>query len=136
MALAITDFEALSSFAPHQDLQSALATVPELREAVGAQAADDYNASTEDTRMAALRTAFTGLMTADADAVAETIAKLTARLAAEKEIRTLSPKEELVLRLQEQYPNDVGILSVFFLNLVTLEAGQAIYLAGESPAAC
>ena len=38
--------------------------------------------------------------------------------------RALTPKEELVLRLNEQYPLDVGVLSAFFLNLVTLKAGQ------------
>jgi hypothetical protein len=30
----------------------------------------------------------------------------------------LSPKEALVLRLNAQYPGDVGVLSAFFLNLV------------------
>ena len=38
--------------------------------------------------------------------------------------RELTPKEALVLRLNEQYPLDVGVLSAFFLNLVTLKAGQ------------
>jgi len=36
----------------------------------------------------------------------------------------LTEKEKLVLRLNEQYPLDVGVLSAFFLNLVTLKPGQ------------
>lgn len=38
--------------------------------------------------------------------------------------RPLTDKEELVLRLNAQYPQDVGVLSAFFLNLVKLHAGQ------------
>ena len=38
--------------------------------------------------------------------------------------RALTPKEALVLRLNDQYPLDVGVLSAFFLNLVPLKAGQ------------
>ena len=35
MAIAITDFEALCGFVPHQELTEALKTVPELRELIG-----------------------------------------------------------------------------------------------------
>ena len=38
--------------------------------------------------------------------------------------RPLTDKEALVLRLNAQYPQDVGVLSAFFLNLVKLHAGQ------------
>ncbi|MEJ2102255.1 MAG: mannose-6-phosphate isomerase, class I [Desulfobacterales bacterium] len=37
-----------------------------------------------------------------------------------------------VLKLADDYPNDIGVLSPIFLNLICLEPGQAIYLdAGE-----
>ena len=36
----------------------------------------------------------------------------------------LSEKKAVVLRLNEQYPGDVGVLSAFFLNLVRLRPGQ------------
>eukprot|EP00798_Chlamydomonas_sp_ICE-L_P007541 gene7541-690_t len=45
----------------------------------------------------------------------------------------LTPKELLVLRLNQQFPSDVGILSAFFLNLVKLAPGEAIYLAANEP---
>ena len=35
MAIAITDFEALCGFVPHQELKDALQSVPELRELIG-----------------------------------------------------------------------------------------------------
>ncbi|NQT32727.1 MAG: mannose-6-phosphate isomerase, class I, partial [Candidatus Omnitrophica bacterium] len=53
--------------------------------------------------------------------------------AAEEQGRTMDLKRELwALRLNDQYPNDMGVLSVYLLNLVRLEPGQAMYLpAGE-----
>ena len=44
--------------------------------------------------------------------------------------RPLTDKEELALRLNKQYPQDVGILSAFFLNLVKLQAGQVRLCVG------
>ena len=38
--------------------------------------------------------------------------------------RALTPKDALVLRLNAQYPADVGVLSAYFLNLVVLEPNQ------------
>ena len=57
-----------------------------------------------------------------AAAIESLVQRLTALKAEGK--RPLTPKEELVLRLNKQYPADVGVLSAFFLNLVTLKAGQ------------
>jgi mannose-6-phosphate isomerase class I len=67
----------------------------------------------------ALKAAFTALMTAESDKVSGAISSLVARLNQEQEGgRSLSDKERLVLRLNSQYPNDVGVLSAFFLNQV------------------
>lgn len=66
----------------------------------------------------ALKAAFTALMTCDAEKVAGAIDTLVQRLNQEAAGRALSEKEALVLRLNQQYPNDVGVLSAFFLNQV------------------
>jgi len=73
-------------------------------------------------------------MTADAALVAAQVDALVARLASQQEDgATLSDKEALVLRLSTQYPRDVGILSVYFLNLVVLQPGEAVYMAANEP---
>ena len=70
----------------------------------------------------ALKAAFTALMTADSEKVAAAISALVARLSQEQAGgKKLGTKEELVLRLNQQYPGDVGVLSAFFLNLVSRE---------------
>lgn len=139
MALALTRFEALLGFAPHAHLAAALApgAVPELRDAVGKRAADAYLAAVPGTpRRAALREAFTALMTCEPHAAAAAVAAMCARLrglGAAAGASPLSAHEALVLRLDAQYPGDVGVLAAWFLNLVTLQPGQAIFLAANEP---
>eukprot|EP00271_Cylindrocystis_brebissonii_P014548 TRINITY_DN35911_c0_g1_i1.p1 TRINITY_DN35911_c0_g1~~TRINITY_DN35911_c0_g1_i1.p1 ORF type:complete len:482 (-),score=87.42 TRINITY_DN35911_c0_g1_i1:1259-2704(-) len=137
MALAVTPFEALCAFVTMEELKESLATVPELRAIVG-EAASSAVASlpaspSEEERKAALRSAFTALMTSDKEAVAAQLSNLIVRLEAEKKSRTLSPKEEVILRTEKQYPADVGIFAIYFLNYLTLGVGEAIYLAANEP---
>jgi len=40
---------------------------------------------------------------------------------------------ELILRLNEQFPGDVGIFSAFFLNHMKLKPGEAMFLAANLP---
>lgn len=40
---------------------------------------------------------------------------------------------QIFLQLQLDFPNDVGSLSLFFLNVVRLAPGQAIFLAAKEP---
>lgn len=79
------------------------------------------------TVLQALKAAFTALMTCDADKVSGAISSLVQRLSQESEGgRKLSEKEQLVLRLNTQYPNDVGVLSAFFLNQVRKQEPGAV----------
>lgn len=48
-------------------------------------------------------------------------------------MRQLTAKELLVLRLEKQYPDDVGVIAAFFLNYVKLNPGEALYLGANEP---
>ncbi|KAK9846013.1 hypothetical protein WJX81_008425 [Elliptochloris bilobata] len=136
MAIALTDFEALCGFVGHEELVRALDATPELAACVGAGPAAALRAAGQDgkARRAALREAFTALMLCDACTVAGQVNALAARLEGERTGgRALSPKEALVLRLNAQYPADVGVLSAYFLNLVVLQPNQGIHLAANVP---
>lgn len=135
MALAITDFEALCGFVGQRELAEALQSTPELRACVGEDNATAVYLSSSEQQgcKAALKAAFTALMTCPDDTVAEAVGRLSARLMLEASGRQLSPKEQLIIRLNEQYPQDVGVLSAYFLNYVTLKQGQAIYLPANEP---
>lgn len=39
----------------------------------------------------------------------------------------------IFLRLNQDFPNDIGCLSVFFLNIINLLPGQAIFLPAKEP---
>lgn len=138
MALAITDFEALCGFVNLTELSQALQSVPELLSIVGQQhaaavcASKDKPANSSSARQA-LKQAFTALMTADSSQVAEFVEMLDDRLRQQQQHRQLTAKEQLVMRLHQQYPHDVGVLSVFFLNLLKLKPGEAIFLPANEP---
>jgi mannose-6-phosphate isomerase len=139
MTVALSDFESLCGFCPHEEIASALQNNPELRECCGTEASDGYIASTPENRKEALKTVFTGLMTAHRPLVHETLARIVCRLKKKKEESAssnsagLSEKEQLVLRLNEQWPGDVGVFAAWFFNYITLQQGQAIALAANEP---
>lgn len=49
------------------------------------------------------------------------------------QVRQLTDKEQLVMRLEKQYPGDIGIIAAFFLNYVKLNPGEALYLGANEP---
>ena len=38
---------------------------------------------------------------------------------------------DLMVRLNEQFPNDIGLFVTFFLNYVKLEVGEAMFLKAD-----
>ncbi|CAM6127183.1 unnamed protein product [Calypogeia fissa] len=140
MALALTEFEALCGFMGPQELKQVLESVSELRnvlnemdvtQLLNVKVNPSEGLSTES--QAALKRAFTTVMTLDKQTVAESVRTLTARLTKEKVSRKLSAREELLLVLEKQYPDDVGVLASLFLNHIVLKPGEAVYLAANVP---
>ena len=46
---------------------------------------------------------------------------------------SLSLKDVLLLRLNQQYPNDVGVLASLFLNFLSLKKGQVSSFPESTP---
>ena len=163
MAIALTDFEGFCGFRPLREIAGHLGTVREFQKVVGYEVADDFisavatseagddvllrNATpvsgkpSDNTKelQKALRTLFEALMNADPEqAVKPQIRALVARYQEEtgkktsKEMKAGSV-EELVVRLNEQFPDDVGIFCTYLLNVVTLKPGQACFLEANEP---
>uniref|UniRef100_J3KW17 mannose-6-phosphate isomerase n=2 Tax=Oryza brachyantha TaxID=4533 RepID=J3KW17_ORYBR len=137
MAIAVTEFRALCGFAGIEELKDVLRTVPEVEDLVGPEDAakllsvKEYHGVNEVK--SSLCSAFTKLMMANKEAVSEAIAKLICRLDAESKVRTLTEKENLVLSLEKQYPEDVGVLAAFFFNYIKLSPGEALYIGANEP---
>jgi mannose-6-phosphate isomerase len=119
LVCALTPFVALKGFRPLDETVRALEPLarPELQDVLG-RLARERNA-------AALRALFARLMTLDP----EERAPILKRAAAESARRSSDPGWRWVKRLLEKYPEDVGTLAPLYLNLVTLEPGEALFLA-------
>ena len=142
MTIAVTPFEGLCGFRPLKEISHFLDTIEPLHALVGKEHSDELKRVAEDSgaelsqAKAALRKAFTALMKQDKDGVASMSKKLVA-LAEESKIQpgpsvnTAEELNELVRRSNSQFPGDIGLFVLFFLNLVKLEPGQAMYLKAD-----
>ncbi|KAF8059766.1 hypothetical protein N665_1224s0009 [Sinapis alba] len=136
MALAYTQFEALCGFIPLQELKSVIRAIPEIEELVGSDEANQVfciSEHDEEKVKSAVRTIFTLLMSAGPDTTKQIVSKLKHRLHMESQERHLTDKERLVLKLEKQYPDDIGVISAFFFNYVKLNPGEALYLGANEP---
>ena len=147
MAIAITPFDGLCGFRPLTEISHFLKTIPSLRKVVGDPATDAFQAEIKNREMSdevedvdrnkkALRAVFTALMKADQNTI-ESVAKELID-AAEKEKDDFAggggPSNggqelaDLVIRLNGQFPGDIGLFVQFFLNYVKLQPGEAMFL--------
>ncbi|XP_020224065.1 mannose-6-phosphate isomerase 1 [Cajanus cajan] len=137
MALAITNFEALCGFVTLKELKAVLHTIPEIVELVGATNTNlvlqTNDQDGEEKVKPVLRAVFTDLMSASKDKVTDAVNRLKIRLLKESEARQLTEKELLVLRLEKQYPADIGVIAAFFFNHVKLNPGESLFLGANEP---
>lgn len=150
MTIAITPFDGLCGFRPLNEIAHFLQHVPTLRKLVGEDNASKFEqtikgqeTTTDDSETQqnkkALQAAFGGLMqckSADIEAVAPELieqAKSEGANFAGSGGPSNSGKElsDLMIRLNGQFPNDIGLFVTFFLNYVQLEVGEAMFLKAD-----
>ncbi|KAJ3220380.1 Mannose-6-phosphate isomerase [Dinochytrium kinnereticum] len=141
MAIALTPFEAFIGFRPLAEISHHLQTHPELRTLLDASTVTAFTTHvststtpTPDLDKIHLKSLFKSLMETEQSKVAEHVRKLVGRL---RSLGVESLKkgtvEEIVVRLDEQFRDDVGVFCAFFLNYVELGVGEAIFLAANEP---
>ncbi|KAF2709983.1 mannose-6-phosphate isomeras-like protein [Pleomassaria siparia CBS 279.74] len=150
MTIAVTPFDGLCGFRPLGEILHFLNTVPSFRKLVGEEEAKAFedtvkNKETSDkeediqANKKALQTAFTKVMNTDKDAVASATEELLQ--AAKTEGASFAGEggpsnggkelADLVIRLNDQFPADIGLFVQFFLNYVKLEIGEAMFLKAD-----
>ncbi|KAL3663150.1 hypothetical protein V7S43_011561 [Phytophthora oleae] len=127
MTIALTRFEALSQFRELNEIAAHLQVVPELRALVDAEVAQRLITQQNE---AALREFFQCFVYAESDNVVAQLRALRARLEAASSLTAL---EKLVIRLDNEYPGDIGCFCPFLLNYLTLEPGEAMFLDANEP---
>ncbi|KAJ6624896.1 mannos-6-phosphate isomerase [Mycena sp. CBHHK59/15] len=141
MALALTPFAALCGFLPLPKIATYLRSTAELTALIPASITTEFLAiassatPTGPTEKASLKNLFAALMTADETPVKEQLDLLVARYkAGGAEVEAESQDiVDLVLRLDSQFPGDIGIFCAFLLNYVQLKPGEAIFLGAGEP---
>lgn len=120
----MTPFVALCGFRTHGEIHDILKAHGELVELLGMETIGLIRSKGAD----GLKTCYTKLMNSSD----ESIKKCTQAL-----FEKMKLQDNLFARtfckLQENFPDDVGSLSLFFLNLMELEAGDSIFLAANVP---
>ncbi|KAI9206928.1 mannose-6-phosphate isomerase [Polychytrium aggregatum] len=143
MAIALTPFEAFINFKPLAEIAQNLTRFPEFRAVVGEDAAAFFEHQFQQTgdktvpaavsaNKQGLKSLFKSLMEADSARVEQQLRNLVARLGSISQYRVGST-EELVLRLDSQFPSDIGCFCALVLNYVCLQPGEAIFLAANEP---
>ncbi|CAJ1056074.1 mannose-6-phosphate isomerase [Xyrichtys novacula] len=137
MAIALTRFQGLCGFRPVEEILGFLESVPEFRALVGNESAEKLQACMGDAvhTSQVLKKCFTRMMNCEKKVFVDQLNMLVKRVteegAAGKD--TSSSNGDLLLRLHSQYPGDIGCFSIYFLNYVVLEPGQAMFLGANEP---
>lgn len=138
IAIALTSFQGLCGFRPVEEIVTFLTKVPEFQFLIGDSAATQLKQSISHDSQAvasALRSCFSHLMNSEKKVVVEQLNLLVKRIS--QQVAAGNNMEdicgELLLQLHQQYPGDIGCFAIYFLNLLTLKPGEAMFLEANVP---
>jgi mannose-6-phosphate isomerase len=146
MTIAITPFEGMCGFRPLKEVSYFLKAVKPFRTLVGEDAAARFEAAVDDSSKSedelkqALKDAFSHLMNSREEDIKSASEELLAQVKKEDQKfaggeSTPTPGSkvfaELLPRLNSQFPGDIGLFVIFFLNLVVLQPGEAMFLRAD-----
>lgn len=150
MAIAITPFDGLCGFRPLKEISHFLSTVQPLRQLVGNTETDAFMSAIKGKEISNIpediqsnRKALQDLFGALMRSKKEDIENASKELLEAVETQGASfagnggPSNsgqelaDLVIRLNSQFPGDIGLFVLFFLNYVRLETGEAMFLKAD-----
>lgn len=150
LAIALTPFTALCGFRPHEEIYFLLKRecnmklyykikmhliniLPlflehnSLQKLIGLENIENLHKNQAN----GLKKCFSSLMLSSHENIIECIQKLS------EEFKTNTSDSDTIVKhfhtLNRDFPNDVGILCLFFLNIIELQPGQAIFLPAQIP---
>ena len=139
MALALTDFEALCGFLPLPQIATYLSSTPEFAALIPTSIVDRFKSLADSAtptgpeEKAALKDLFSAVMTAEKEVFSVQLEKLVQRYQAGGASSHEAKVKDLVLRVDKQFPADIGTFCAFILNYVQMVPGEAIFLAAGEP---
>lgn len=146
MAIALIDFEGFCGFKPLDQLATTLKTIPEFREIIGDDIAEQFINGIDTTATEGLeadknnrkllQAVFGKLMHTDEATIQTQAKKLVNRAETNPDALNAidSRLAELIVRLNKQFPEDVGLFcGCLMLNHCELKAGEAMFLKAKDP---
>lgn len=144
MAIAVTDFEGLCGFKPLEEIADELNRIYELRNIVGEDVANEFTckihsnaargSSEDEENRKLLQTVFGKVMNASDEVVSQNARNLVKRAHERPSDFNNSALPELIIRLNEQFPDDVGLFcGCLLLNHCKLQAGEGMFLRAKDP---
>mmetsp|Transcript_4147 Transcript_4147/g.6115 ORF Transcript_4147/g.6115 Transcript_4147/m.6115 type:complete len:394 (+) Transcript_4147:131-1312(+) len=134
MTCAVTNFEAMCGFRPSKEIADYLDSFPEFRALVGEQVANSFCKAVcgegEEKLKAELKLLFSTVAESKKEDVAEQVAAMVKRISGQSKTTDV---EKLIIRLNTQYPADVGVFAPLFLNYLILKPGEAMFLGANEP---
>ncbi|XP_060531233.1 mannose-6-phosphate isomerase [Cylas formicarius] len=124
MAIALTEFEALCGFRRQEEIKRFVEEIPQLKVIVSCADEDESEY---------IKNAFKAVLTSQQSITEKLINDLLHHLKKSTKDRRNFLCAELVERLHQQFPYDVGILMVYFLNYLKLKPSEAIFLGANVP---
>lgn len=124
MAIALGEFEALCGFRRAHKIAEYALKFKGFADLLGENIVKKL--SDESKEKEAIKEAFEKLMKSSKEEIIESIKKMPTNSSSDSDL-------SLFHRLNSQYPNDVGVFCVFFLNHFTLKSGEAVFLAANEP---
>ncbi|KAH8354222.1 hypothetical protein KR084_003617 [Drosophila pseudotakahashii] len=125
LAIALTPFLALVGFMPADDIKDYIDEFQPLSKLIGSEAVDQIHQSADGK---SVKLCYEKLMKTEESVIAKCIAEIAKDYQKELKSNNLL---EVFTQINKDFPGDVGVLSLFFLNLIRLQPGQAIYLGAN-----
>lgn len=125
LSIAITPFLALVGFQPVEDIIDYIDEFQPLTKLIGKEAVDELH---KKRNSEALKNCYEIMMKADEAEIAKCIKDIAKNNKSELKRNELL---DIFNKINQDFPDDVGTLCLFFLNLVRLQPGQAIYLGAN-----
>jgi mannose-6-phosphate isomerase len=129
IAITLDSLSALVGFRPLNEIEKILDEISELSSFIGSETVNKFH---ENKSKSGLKELFSMLMnnSTDSEKLKKTIETLKNNFELKK---ILIEDEKLFITLYYQYGIDIGLLVLFFLNVVKLEPGDAIYTPAGIP---
>jgi len=125
IAIALSQFHALCNFRPYEEIVETFREVDVLREFIGQEIVEKFSTCAPEERPERLKDVIKEFLNKDQETIKAAITKLVNQVSAKQD---KTPRDRLVLKLQEEFPFDIGVLMSFVLNYVIAEPGEAFIM--------